>query len=80
MTQALIRISQGNFNSEKIIQASADALEYIQTREEAFAVLLNEDSYAVSFLEALGNMMKFTANRADDLIRYELTPVDDITS
>ena len=37
-------------------------------------ILVDDDVFTVDFLTALGNMMDFSAKRADALVLIELTP------
>ena len=74
ITETLLRIAQGSFNSAFVIQSTADALEYVQTREKAMEKLLEDEAYVQTFLDALGTMMEFSAKRAEALVLIELTP------
>ena len=80
ITQTLIFISKGTYNSAAVMQPASDALEYIQTKENSFDILIDEEIFAKDFLEALGNMMQFTSTKADQLNLIDMTPIDDLTS
>ena len=80
MTDTLVRITFGTWNDAAVLQPASDALEYIQTKEEAFYLLSDYDSFNESFLTALGNLMKFSASSAESLIIVELTPLDELLS
>ena len=80
MTSTLERITYGTWNDAAVLQPASDALEYIQTKEDAFHLLSDYDSFNEGFLTALGNLMKYSVAMAESLVIVELTPLDELLS
>ena len=54
-----------DFQTEDIAQNVADSLEYIQRLDGAIADMNNDPDFVNNFVEALGNIIKFSSRRAE---------------